>query len=243
MSLLLDRVGGGRKSAGLWDGAIDSAPVSIAFIFLFAAIGSFAHQANFTLLQSTLMSALIYASPLQIFIIQQSGALTDLTAIITTSLLINFRFILMSASLIPYFKGVATWKKLIALPLLSASTFTVSFIKLKTHESVDSFQYFLGMGIVSLVTAVAATAIGYVMTESLQSQLITSLLHMILPIHFTALTANYWPNKMKSVIATAIGFLSASTFTALPNNYGVILGPVLVGVVMMIFDNGRKDAP
>jgi len=75
-------------------GVIDSIPIWISFFFIFSSIGAIYSYHGYSLVFAVLNSALIFAAPLQIYFLENS--FNSIFLIIAASLLINFRFMLMS---------------------------------------------------------------------------------------------------------------------------------------------------
>ena len=107
------------------EGCLDSIPICISFAFLFFSCGSLCTAYGYRPIQAVSMKALIFASPLQIFI-AQNGDTLSLAALALASLLINFRFVIMASALSDKLRSVSLAKLLISIPLLTASTFMLS---------------------------------------------------------------------------------------------------------------------
>lgn len=212
-------------------GCIDSFPVCLAFTFMFFSIGVLLASAGFTLIQSIVMTLAVHAAPLQVFIGQSDGSI-GIWALVMITLLVNFRFMIMSSVLCEQFKSVSLVKMMWSVQLLSVSTFTLANARKK--DTQDSYRYFLGCGLSSLFVATLATLMGYIIRADLGATAY-AVIAMILPIHFTALVGMSWP-KWRPVAATAIGFAATPVVGAWLGVYHVFIVPLLLGAVFLFAD-------
>lgn len=211
------------------EGCIDSLPVCLTFLFLFFSIGSLLNQSGYSFTQSLVMTLTVHAAPLQVFL-AQNGSHISVMAIILTTLVVNFRFLIMASTLSGYFKNVPLYKVLWSTQLLSISTFTLSSIK---NDKVDNlFLYYLGCGVCTISFATLSTGLGFIFTSN-SNQFIDMLIATILPIHFTALAAMMWP-KVKIIAATVLGFLITPLAGAWVGDYQIFFIPFVIGGFLML---------
>ncbi|MFY0728576.1 AzlC family ABC transporter permease [Pseudomonas sp. NFX15] len=213
---------------GFSKGCIDSIPVCLAFLFMFFSIGVLLASAGFSLLQSIVMTLAVHAAPLQVFIGQSDGGI-GVGALIMITLLVNFRFMIMSSVLCEQFKSVSLAKMMWSVQLLSVSTFTLA--NATKGGTLDSYRYYLGAGIASLSVAIFATILGYLIRADL-GVMAYAVIAMILPIHFTALVGMSWP-KWRPVLATAIGFIATPIVGVWLGAYHVFVVPLVLGAVFL----------
>lgn len=219
----------GRSS--FTEGCLDSTPVCLTFMFLFFSIGAACHRAGFTGLQALVMTFTVHAAPLQVFVAQHGASLTVMSILFTT-LLVNFRFLIMSSVLTEHFKGVPLWKSLLSAQLLSISTFTLSNTKKGLIDNV--YNYYLGCGVSTLCVAIFATGVGYWVSGE-QNALLQSLIGVILPIHFTVLASLSWP-KLKPLLATVAGFVLTPLAGHYLHDYQIFVVPFLLGGAFLLWD-------
>lgn len=216
-------------------GMKDSIPISIAFFFIFSSIGTLCNLKTYTLAQSLWMTAIIFASPLQAVLLQNMNETYLLSTAILTTLLVNFRFFLMATTFVPYFKSVKLAKVLPALLMFSASTFTVSYIKYKTDKETAYFSYYVGVGVISYLVSILAVSIGYLAVNLFDSLFFTLIMTIVLPIHFSALVAMYWPT-LKPIVATVLGFFLMPLALQWLPNVSLLVVPLFVGLLIITFD-------
>lgn len=215
-------------------GIKDSIPIIISFFFIFSSLG-FAYKENgFSVFYAVKSTFFIFAAPLQIFLLNKD--VTNAYSIMIATFIINFRFILMSSVLYPIFKGVKKNKILISLGMMSASSFTVVFIKNKSYKfksGHEAFYYFLGVAIPSYILAVLSTMIGYYFLFIINNNKTNIIFMFVLPLHFTALTAMKSKNK-KLFISTLLGFCLTPFINITGNTIFSLLSPIIFGFIFFI---------
>lgn len=220
-------------------GCRDSLPVCLTFMFLFSSIGALAGKAGFSLLQATAMTLTVHAAPLQALIVQQSDTL-GIAALLVATVLVNFRFVIMSSVLAEQFQHVSLGRSLLSAQLLSISTFTLSR-KCGTGPK-DAYAYYLGCGITTLGCAIAATAAGHYVGAT-PSVVVAQLIAIILPVHFTAL-ACHAPGGLQPLQATVAGFLLTPLIGSQMGSLHVLVVPLATAALLQAADAcSRKSGP
>lgn len=212
-------------------GVRDSGPVCTAFSLLFLSIGTLSAARGLSSGQAVVMTASVFAAPLQAALLAPKHGFA-FGAVLTTSIIVNFRFSIMAAALAAQITDVPLARLLFVAPMLSASSFTVSHTTFQFSKPQDRFPYFLGVAGAGYIVAVLATWIGATYISVVHSRLLDELLVMILPIHFTALTSGRWP-KRAPIFATALGFLMAPLAQRWAPHWGEVISPLLIAVVLM----------
>lgn len=220
-------------------GCRDSLPVCLTFMFLFSSIGALAGKAGFSLLQATAMTLTVHAAPLQALIVQQSDTL-GIAALLVATVVVNFRFVIMSSVLAEQFQHVSLGRSLLSAQLLSISTFTLS--SRCGRGAADMHAYYLGCGVATLGCAIAATAAGHYVGAT-PSVVVAQLIAIILPVHFTAL-ACHAPNGNRTLQATVAGFALTPVIGSQLGSLHVLVVPLAVAALLYATDTWpRRAAP
>jgi predicted branched-subunit amino acid permease len=216
-------------------GLRDAIPVSISFFFLFLAVGATSANAGLDVIQGVTLSLLVFAAPAQL-IIADMVASQNIGAVLLTTLVINFRFTVMSTALMAFFRSVSKGALFAGLAMISASTFGVSFIRFKDKDDPlsggEMFRYYLGVSALSFVTAVLSTLLGAVLATRANAAVL-EVTKLILPLYFATLLAREW-GKARPLIAAGLGFVCAAIAEPLYPNFGLVIAAVLVGLVMTL---------
>lgn len=222
------------RRAATWQvfftGVRDSGPICTAFSLLFLSIGALSTSRGLSSGQALAMSAFVFAAPLQAALLAPKHGFA-FGAVLATSLIVNFRFSIMAAALAAQLPGVPLHRLLATAPILSASSFTVSHSAFQRDTIAQRFPYFLGVASAGYCVALVATWIGAVYVSGLHSRLLDGLLVMILPIHFTALTASRWP-KLAPIAATFAGFAAAPFLQHAIPQFGEIVAPLVIALIL-----------
>lgn len=222
-----------RDKDGFTAGIIDAIPIAISFCFLFIAVGAVSANAGLGSIQATAMTILVFAAPAQLVIAEMMTHQNWWAAIFMT-IVINFRFSVMAAALLPLFPKVSKGRLLAGLSMLSASTFGVSFLKLKGQPDENPFGYYLGVSAISFSSAIISTVLGFYLAERLTAGT-TDIIKMILPVYFTTMLAKEW-GKTKYLIAAGAGFVLTSISEHFVPNFGLIISAAVVGALLTRLD-------
>jgi predicted branched-subunit amino acid permease len=218
-------------------GCRDSLPVCLTFMFLFSSIGALASKAGFSLLQATAMTLTVHAAPLQVLIVQQSDTL-GVAALLVATVVVNFRFVIMSSVLAEQFQHVSLGRSLLSVQLLSISTFTLS--SRCGRAAADMHAYYLGCGVATLGCAIAATAAGHCVGAT-PSFFVAELIAIILPLHFTAL-ACHAPAGNRTLQATIAGFALTPLLGSQLGSLHVLVVPLGVAALLYAADTCTRGA-
>lgn len=220
-------------------GLRDSVPVGVSFFFLFLAVGGAGKVAGLSTIQATVMSIVVFAAPAQFAIFDLMVRHRPWSDIFVVTALINSRFFVMAAVLLPYFRGVSLARLLLAMPMLSASTFTVPFIRFRQSDESRPFHYYLGVAAGSYPIAVAATALGVFLVHGL-ADVFTQALKMILPVYFATLLAREWP-KPRPLVAGLLGFTLTPLVEVVTPAFGMLATAGVVGAVFAATGGDRRE--
>lgn len=219
-------------------GLREAIPVGVSFFFLFLAVGVASKTAGLNVLHSMLMSVVMFAAPAQFAVLDLMAHQRPWLDILAATFIINSRFFVMTATLLPYFRGTPVPRVLAALFMLSASTFVVPFMKFRQTADVRPFEYYLGVSAGSYPVAVVATGLGLLMVQGLSPQLLDTF-RMILPIYFTTLLAKEWP-KCRPLLAGLLGFVGTPLGELLSPAFGMMLVATMTGVGLALSHGGKK---
>lgn len=148
-------------------------PVWIAFVPSSFALGMAAKGYGLGMEEIVLMSALVYAGPAQYAVLEPLADGRAAVQILAATVLMNLRFLPMSAAMAPYFRRVKWTRLLWASHFISASSFVLPYVRFQEDEKESSsagtasksggenLSFFLGIGMTAFCVWVAGTAAGY----------------------------------------------------------------------------------
>jgi len=182
------------------------------------------------------MSSIVFAGSAQFIGVQLIGASTPVLVVLLTTLVVNLRHALYSASVAPYLKHLpARWKWLLAY-LLTDEAYAVAI----THyydqaEHPHKHWYFLGAGLALWASWQTSTAIGV----SLGAQIPESWsLDFAIAITFIALVVPALKDRASVAAALAAG-LAALFAASTPYKLGLMLA-ALTGILTGLLAEARR---
>ena len=215
-------------------GARATAPVLVGIVPFGLVAGAAAVGVGLSGLQAVGLSAIVFAGASQLAAIDLLGQDAPLAVVVVTALVINLRMVMYSASIAPYFQGVATrWRAGLAY-LLTDQAYALSVTRFGDDRPVRRRWYYLGaaapLWAVWQVCTVVGVVVGARVPESLP-------LSFAVPLTFLALLVPAITDRASGV-AAAVGGAGAAVGVGLPLNLGLIAG-ALVGVLAGLVAESR----
>jgi len=225
----------------LKQGIKDALPIVLGYLPLGMAFGVLATEAGLSVMQATMMSVLCFTGAGQyitIGIMQAGGAIIT---IIIANFLVNLRYLLFSASTVPYLKE--------RMPVFTASllsygltdeTYAVAMSHYQDHPATAA--YMAGLNLTSHLGWIGGTLLG-----ALLGSFITNTdkfgLDFALPAMYTCLLifmikrkADIWVAVSAAVICLVIGYLVPAAMSNLSN----IIFATIVAATLGVMINGKR---
>jgi predicted branched-subunit amino acid permease len=147
-------------------GARAIAPLALGVAIYGMAFGLLATQAGLSPFEVTEMGGVVFAGSSQIVFTQQwlagSGALAALAA----AVVLNFRILLITASITDVFVGRPFWQVAIAAHLAADENWAMLLAR-RSAGGVAGYRFFVGAGMVQFVVWLAATTLGAVLANAI----------------------------------------------------------------------------
>src|SRR3989338_211542 len=146
-------------SASFREGVKAAIPIWIAYISTSLTLGIAAKAYGLQVGEIVLMSALVFAAPAQFAALEPLASGKPVFQILLTTFLINLRFLVMSAAIVPYFGRVRRSTLLLSSHLISISTFIIPYVHFQKQSGETepagaredqgrrNFQYFFGLAL------------------------------------------------------------------------------------------------
>ncbi|WP_338666859.1 AzlC family ABC transporter permease [Pseudodesulfovibrio methanolicus] len=139
-------------------GALRTLPVALSVFAYGMVYGLLTRQAGLTMVESTLSSGLIFAGSSQFVALDMWTHPLPITALILTTLIVNLRHVLMSASLTPWMRGLPSRATLPLLFLLVDESWAMTYGAVSRDKS--DMGFLLGSGLLIWAAWMAATITG-----------------------------------------------------------------------------------
>ncbi|WP_273323464.1 AzlC family ABC transporter permease [Vallitalea guaymasensis] len=211
------------------DGFVDGLPIVIGFVPIAMTFGILAKTSSISLLEGILFSVLVFAGASQFIALNLLMVGAGIGEIIVTTLLVNMRHMLMSASLASRLtKDMKKWSPLIAFGITD-ETFSVSSFK---HGTLTK-EYMLSLEFIAYLSWVGGTALGYIVGGILPD-IVKASMGVALYAMFAAILI---PEVKKSNKALILACLSGVTNTVckyiliIPQGWSIVISIVLVSLL------------
>ena len=139
---------------------VDTLPTVFGYLGIATAFGVIARASGFSTITVILMSVIIYAGSAQFTTVSMLAAGSPIASIVFATFMVNSRMILMSTTVVPYFKKDSLSKGMLIGTLLTDESFALAMNKLNYTNGKMNFSWFNTENIISYSTWVIATMIG-----------------------------------------------------------------------------------
>jgi 4-azaleucine resistance transporter AzlC len=187
-------------------GAKDALPLLGGYIPVAISFGLISVQAGFSALESTLISALIYAGASQFLFIAMVASGAPLWLVVLMTLLINARHVVYGPNLAPYLPPGRSWPWL--MHGLTDQIFALAHSRLPQLAEKDRMGWYSAAALVAWLSWIAGTALGAVAGAQITERwpLLGEVMPFALPALFLVLLAPRFTSKIWSLtLGCAIG--------------------------------------
>ncbi len=228
-----------NKGLSIKEGIISGFPIVIGYIPIAMAFGILSKTAGISIVESCMFSAFVFAGASQFMALNLLSMGVGIGEIVLTTLLVNFRHFLMSASLAARFTNdMKRWTPFISFGITD-EIFSVASFK----EEQITTKYMLSLQVVSYLSWVLATALGYLLGEILPV-VIKDSMGIALYAMFAAILI---PEAKKSnkvlLMAISSGLINTALnyFEFLPQGWNLVLSIVLVSFLGCLDSKERQE--
>ncbi len=226
--------------SGALAGARQTVPLAISAFAVAVVFGILARQVGLSLLASGLMSALVFAGASQFIAIGLWATPLPVFIIISTTLIVNLRHLLMGAALRSWFSGLSAPKAYSTIFFMTDESWPLAIRDFMAGGRDAAFM--LGSGLTLFPCWVGGTVVGRFIGTGIQSKdLATWALDFIFTALFTALLVSMWRGKSDILPwATAVVVaLAASRW--LPGTWYILLGGIAGSLVGALRDTRSAE--
>lgn len=225
------------KKSEIKQGMISALPIIVGYLPIGMAFGILSKTTGISLLESFMFSSMVFAGASQFMALNLILVGTGIGGIILTTLLVNFRHFLMSASLTEKVKDIShhgkAWLALMAFGITDEVFSVASF-----REGDISKEYLMTLEFLSLLGWTGGTLIGYligsILPETIQASMGVGIYAM-----FIALLL---PEAKRSRKVAILAILSGITNTILtylgflPQGWNIIVSIVAISGIGLLVE-------
>ncbi len=205
-------------------GVRQAVPIMFGYGPIGVAYGVLARQAGLTLAQTVAMSIFVYAGSSQFIAAGMLGAGAGFLPIVSTTLLVNLRHLLMSAALSPHLGGLR--RSFLALFAFHITDETFALHSANLDRGPAHPWLLLGINLASYGTWVLSSLLGGLFGSILPDPARLGL-DFALPAMFIALLVVQLKGPVHMLVGGAAGALSVVIALLLPGNWNVVLASIL----------------
>ena len=213
-----------------WAGALEgvrlSVPVMPGMVMFGVAFGALAAQKGLTLLEATLMSAVVYAGASQFVALEMWAETATLAGIVVLGLVtatVNMRFILMTAALRPWFGSLPSWQ---SYPALYTVTDPGWLIAMTYHaKGGRDAAILVGGGLVFWLLWVGSTIPGYLLGSLVPDQKAFGL-DVIMPAFFVVMLVPLWSGLRRAIPWAVAGGVALLVAALMPGWWFILAGSI-----------------
>ena len=224
--------------AGFAEGARLAMPVMPGMVMFGVAFGALAAQKGLSLLEATLMSALVYAGASQFVALEMWPDIATYSGIAVVGLItatVNMRFVLMSAALRPWFGTLPSWQN---YPALFTITDPGWLIAMDYHaRGGRNAAILVGGGLTFWLLWVVSAVPGYLLGALVSDQKAFGL-DVIMPAFFVAMLAPLWRGARRAIPWAVAGAVALLVAAVSPGWWFIIAGSIAGGIA-----GGFADEP
>ena len=191
---------------------------------------------NFGVFEVFLLAALLYAGSSQFIFYSLAATLIAPINVIIAVLFVNMRYLLMSSSLAPCFKGQSVLKNFIVGAQLTDETFGVATNYGKVHGSIP-FCWMLGLNVLAYLNWVFANVAGVLVVSQIPVSAIQPLQFSLVAMFIGLVIQSLKSSKHKYLDALAI--VTSAIITILmgllvSSDYGIILSTIITSTLILM---------
>lgn len=142
-----------------FSGVKDCIPTLFGYLSIGFACGVVSKSCGMSICETVAMSTFIYAGSSQFIAASMIFSSASILQTILTIFLVNFRHLLMSAAMAPYFKNNSPKKNFTVGVLMTDETFALASSHGNTNNSIN-YKWMMGVNITAYLNWIAATFVG-----------------------------------------------------------------------------------
>jgi len=221
--------------AGARKGFLACVPVALGVAGYGVLFGVLARQAGLTVAESTLMSATVVAGAAQVIAIGVWDQPIPVAVVVGTVFVVNLRYLLMGASLRPWFKELSPLQAYGSVFVMADENWALTMQELRSGNPTGAFL--LGSGIAIWVFWVLATVVGAAAGGVIDNPATYGLDFMLTAV-FVTIAVGLWEGRSDLVPWLVAGGVAVGTAQLLGGEWYILFGGLAgAGVEMVRYDD------
>jgi len=224
-------------TAGFRQGFLAGVPVALGVAGYGVVFGVVASRAGLSVPEAALMSATVLAGAAQLVAVELWANPIPAVAIVTTTAVVNLRYVLMGAALRPWFRQLTPGQAYASVFFFADENWALTMASFRNGDTRGAFL--LGSGVVLWLLWIAATVVGATAGDLVGDPAQYGLDFAVTAI-FLTLAAGFWQGResLRPWIAAATVAVAANTLV--PGQW-YIIGGALAGAAVEIATHEPED--
>jgi len=202
-----------------------------------AAYGTLAAQKGLAFSETVLMSALVFGGAAQLVALEVWANPLTLWTVVSLAVvtgIVNARFILMGATLRPWFGALPQWQAYAALNATVDATWLIA-VRYRAEGGSDA-SVFVGAGIALWVVWVASAIPGYLLGAFIADPKRFGF-DLMLPIFFAAMFIPLWRGVRRAIGWAIAGLVALAVSYLVPGWWFIVIGALTGSIVGAFIDD------
>lgn len=201
-----------------------AAPIVMGYVPVGAAFGVLAHKTGLSMLNTVLMSVMVFAGSAQLIAVAMFAAGMTPWSIIATTFVVNLRHLLMTASLSPFLQGWRKWQLSLFAYEVTDESFALHSARFNSGDRNKAVSFMVNS--IAHVSWIIASWLGF-LTGSAIPDIKPLGVDYALPAMFIALLVMQTKNGLHILVAGFSGLTSIALVQAGADQWSVIIATVL----------------
>ncbi|MCA9836877.1 MAG: AzlC family ABC transporter permease [Trueperaceae bacterium] len=211
------------KQAAFWLGLKDTSPTLLSTLSFGLVAGVSTKALGLSAVQAMTLSTLTFSGTAQLASLQLYAQGVGLVIICLTVLLVNFRYLMYSALLLPYFRHSALAWRILTSYLMVDQTFAFGLNRFQKEPQMPHKEWYcLGLTTPLYICWSLSCLLGILIGAQIPA---SWSLEFSAPLAFLALLAITLKTR-SGVLAACVGGLAALIFAHLPSGFGLLIAVV-----------------
>lgn len=218
-------------TTGFWKGVVAGFPVAIGVAGYGVVFGVVANRAGLSVAEAAIMSATVLAGAAQLVAVGLWADPLPVVAIVTTTAVVNLRYVLMGASLRPWFRQLSPTAAYTSVFFFADENWALTMATLREGSRYGAFL--LGSGVVLwalwIVSTIAGATAGDLIGDPERFGL-----DFVVTALFLTLAAGFWEGTESIAPWSVAGAVSIVAYTLLPGEWYILCGALAGATIEVV---------
>lgn len=216
-------------------GVVTGIPITLGYIPVAITFGVLAMQSGLSLVELTMMSALVFAGASQFMGVNMIVAQASMIEIVIATFVLNFRHFIMSLSFMNGIREHVSLKGRIGVSLgLTDEAFAVASMNREKAENANAVYFYTGIFLSGYIAWVIGSLVGGVLGEVIPQQLSDSMGIALYALFISLLVPSVKNELRFGLIALIAMLINTIAVQFMSSGWAIVVGTVLGGLTGVV---------